>query len=307
VSQVVQRAEVRVEVEPLWPYSLPRMHGMDGLTRSPRGVVHRLIHEDGNPVFIRVAQLSSGNVLFGAQADHGHHAHRAIARMRRALGVDVDLREFHSRYRNDPLIGAPLRANPTLRTRGRPHAFEALSFAVCEQLIEYERGAAIERRLIWRLGRRCEQTGLRDSPPAAIIAAQSPAALQALDLSEGRAIALHRVAREVAAGRVDLSDPAHEAGWQRLRAIRGIGSWTLQCLALHGQGRLDQLPAGDLAYIKLVGRLRAGAVGAAGGPYERATEQQVQEFFAPYGRWAALAGLHVLVGAGSGATARMAA
>ena len=81
----------------------------------------------------------------------------------------------------------------------------------------------------------------------------------------------------------------------------------MQCLALHGQGRLDQLPAGDLAYVKLVGRLRGGTVAAAGGPCPRATEQEVEEFFAPYDRWAALAGIHALVGAGSTAAGRMAA
>ena len=74
----------------------------------------------------------------------------------------------------------------------------------------------------------------------------------------------------------------------RLRAIRGIGSWTVQKLALTGQARLDQIPAGDLAFIKLVGRLRTGT------PWGRATEAEVEEFFAPYEPWAGLAGLYAL-------------
>ena len=79
---------------------------------------------------------------------------------------------------------------------------------------------------------------------------QAPALLASFDLTEGRAVALRRAAREVASGRVDLdsADPAEqERGWRRLRAIPGIGTWTVQMLALRGQGRLDQLPAGDLA------------------------------------------------------------
>ena len=67
-----------------------------------------------------------------------------------------------------------------------------------------------------------------------------------------------RVAREVARGRVDLHDVEHERGWRRLRAIPGIGSWTVEMLALHGQGRHDQVPAGDLGLLKLVGRLLSG-------------------------------------------------
>jgi 3-methyladenine DNA glycosylase/8-oxoguanine DNA glycosylase len=139
---------------------------------------------------------------------------------------------------------------------------------------------------------------MRDSPTAAVIAAQAPARLESFDLSAGRAVTLVRVAREVASGRVDLVDPDHERGWRRLRAIRGIGSWTVQMLALTGQGRLDQLPCGDVGYLKLVGRLRAS-----GNPWARATEAEVEEFFAPYAPWTGLAGLHALrLGGGSAAT-----
>jgi 3-methyladenine DNA glycosylase/8-oxoguanine DNA glycosylase len=217
--------------------------------------------------------------------------------MRCALGIDADLEPFHRRFRFDPLIGRSVRADPSLRVRARPEPFEALTWAVCEQLIEYERAAAIERRLIARLGRRCPRSGLRDAPTAAAIAGESPAALQALDLSGGRARALIRVAREVAAGRVDLHDADHERGWRRLRAIPGIGSWTIQSLALGGQGRLDQLPAGDLAYRRLVGRLQTGD------PWARAEEDEVVTFFAPYAPWAGLAGAYALRGSPAGALA----
>ena len=150
------------------------------------------------------------------------------------------------------------------------------------------RAAAIQRRIVHRWGRRCRRTGLRDAPDALTLSGVAPAELQSCDLSAGRALALIRCAREVAAGRVDLHAPDHERGWQRLRRIPGIGSWTLEILALHGQGRYDQLPAGDLNYLKLVGRLRSG-----GNPYARATEEDVRELFAPYGEWAALAAAHL--------------
>jgi 3-methyladenine DNA glycosylase/8-oxoguanine DNA glycosylase len=221
--------------------------------------------------------------------------------MRRATGIDQDLRPFYERFAFDPVIGRAVRANPGLRAAGRPDPFEALVFAVCEQLIEYERAAAIQRRLVRRLGRRCPVSGLRDSPSPAVLAGQAPALLASFDLHPSRALTIVRAAREVASGRVDLEHPDHEPGWRRLRRIAGIGSWTLQTLAISGQGRLDQLPAGDLAYLKLVGRLRGRD------PRARATEDEVAEFFAPYTPWAGLAGLHALHGAGSAATLRMAA
>ncbi len=173
-----------------------------------------------------------------------------------------------------------------------PGAFEALAWAVCEQLIEYERAAAIERRLLGALGRRWvgwdgTASPLRDLPAPAELAATAPARLQSFDLAGVRAITLVRAAREVARGRVDLHSADHERGWRRLRAIPGIGSWTVEMLALQGQGRHDQLPAADVGLLKLVGRLLSG-----GDPHARAQEHQVRELFAPYEEWAGLAAVH---------------
>jgi 3-methyladenine DNA glycosylase/8-oxoguanine DNA glycosylase len=293
--------EVRVEVRPRWCFVLSRRSGLDGLTRVRNGVVHRLVHAGEEPVLVRVAQPASDRVVFGARAADRAAAEWGIERMRFALGIDQDVEPFYERFRFDPLIGASVRANPGLRVASKPDPFEALAWAICEQLIEFERAAAIQRRLVFRFGRECAWARMRDVPTAATLAVQAPALLQSMDLSAGRAVSLVRAAREVASGRVDLYDPDHERGWRRLLAIRGIGSWTLQMLALTGQGRLDQLPAGDLAYIKLVGRLRSG------NPYDRATEEEVSEFFAPYAPWAALAGAHALRTSGSSALSRVAA
>jgi DNA-3-methyladenine glycosylase II len=294
--------EVRVEVRPRWLFALPLRNGLDGLTRVRGAVLHRLVHAEDQPVLVRVVQLSPERVLFGAQARDREAAEWGIERMRAALGIDQDLSGFYDRFRFDPLIGASVRTSPGLRAYGKPDPFEALAWAICEQLIEFSRACAIQRRLIFRLGRRCEWCSLRDAPAAATLAAQAPALLESMDLSAGRAVTLVRAAREVASGRVDLLSSDHERGWRRLCAIRGIGSWTVQMLALTGQGRLDQLPAGDLAYLKLVGRLRSGGV-----PYARATEEEVTEFFAPYAPWAALAGMHALRAGGSSAVSRVAA
>ena len=129
---------------------------------------------------------------------------------------------------------------------------------------------------------------LRDLPPPAVIAGTAPALLQSFDLAGSRAIALVRAAREIARGRVDLHAAEHESGWRALRAIPGIGSWTVEMLALSGQGRHDQVPAGDLHLLKLVGRRVSG-----GDPYARAEEHEVREFFAPYAPWAGLAAAHM--------------
>src|SRR3954471_22188906 len=256
----------RVEVRPPWPFRLRLQGSLDAQTRVRGQVLVRLLHVGGEPALVRVRQLAADRVLFGAQADRRDVAEEAIARMRFATAVDDDHRAFHDRFRNDPLIGPQVRRNPYLRIRRTPEPFEALLAAITEQLIEVERAGAIQRRIVAALSPRCPRTGCRPYPTPQQVAGAAPARLQACDLSAGRSIALVKAAREVARGRVDLRDPDHERGWRRLRAIPGIGPWTIEILALHGQGRHDQIPAGDLGFIKFVGSITSG-----GDPRVRAT------------------------------------
>jgi 3-methyladenine DNA glycosylase/8-oxoguanine DNA glycosylase len=281
--------ELRVEVVPRWWFRLPRYGGRDGVLRCRGRVLERLLHIDGRPAIVRVAQLTERRVLFGAWAQGRDDAGAAIARMRFALGVDDDLRPFYERYRDDPLVGPSLRRTPWLRVARRPVAFEALAWAVCEQLIEGRRASAIEARIVRALGPHCPVSGLRDVPSAAALGGCAPARLEACDLSARRAIALVRVAREVAAGRIDLDGLDHERAWRRLAKIPTIGRWTVEMLAVHGQGRYDMVPAGDLNYLKLVGRWRSG-----GDPFARADEAEVRAVFERYGEWRGLAAAHAL-------------
>ena len=276
------------EVTPLWPLRMPRL-GWDRLARRRDGRLERLVHIDGHAVLLRAWEAGRA-VRLRAESGDAAAAEAGMARARFWIGVDDDLRPFADRFGADPVIGPSIRANPEIRPDRRPMPFEALAWAVCEQLITGEQATAIQRRLIGRHGRRDPVTGMRDAPDAASVARLAPVELRACDLSAGRALALIRAAREVASGRVDLVDPERRtAGHARLRAIPGIGTWTIACLALHGQGDLDALPSGDLAYRVLVGQVRSGRPRSG-----TASEAEVDEFFLPYAGWRAMAGQHML-------------
>lgn len=295
------------------PYALPR--GSDDRTLWIQGgVATRLLHVGASPVLVRAWQPASDRVVLRAEAVDpgrvtlplapGHEPapagpaelERAIERMRFVLAVDYDLGGFHRRFRRDPLVGPLIRRMPGFRPRRRVWPWEALSAAVVGQLIEAERAVTIERRIVGRWGPRIgEGRGtLRDVPGAAAIASRAPAELASMDLAPTRAAALRRVAKVVAAGRCRLDSPAAD---RRLLAIPQIGPWTVQCLGLFGRGEMDSLPAGDLAYIKLVGRLA--------GLGRRASVAEVEEFYAPYEPYRGLvgsltlAGLHRLVAQGT--------
>jgi 3-methyladenine DNA glycosylase/8-oxoguanine DNA glycosylase len=243
----------------------------------------RLVHVAGERAVVH-AWAGGGRVRFRAEAPTRVAALEGIERMRFALGTDHDVSEFHARFRRDPLIGPVIRARPWLRPRRRPEPFEALAWAVCEQLIESQRASAIERRIVCRHGLRSACGTYLAPPSAAFLAGRSPAELDACGLAPKRSIALIKAAREVHSGRADLT--RHEPSWRRLLAIPNIGRWTIEMLALGGQGRDDQIPALDVAYLKFVGR--------AAGLGRRATEEEVRAFFAPYEEWAGLAGVYAL-------------
>jgi DNA-3-methyladenine glycosylase II len=229
-------------------------------------------------------------VLFAARAATAAAAEAGIARMRFATGVDDDLRPFYDRFRDDPVIGRSVRTDYALRVRRHPDPWQTLLAAITEQLIELERAMVIQRRLIAALGYRCPATGMRDVPEPAVIARQAPAQLVAFDLAPKRALAMRRCAEAVARGRLDL----HGHDLRRLRSMREIGPWTVEMIGLYGQGRMDVVPAGDLGFLKIVGRMTTG------NPRARADEAEVRGFFERYGDWKGLAGAHLMHAAARG-------
>ncbi|MDX6635106.1 MAG: DNA-3-methyladenine glycosylase [Solirubrobacterales bacterium] len=286
----------------------------DRTLRVRGGVATRLLHLGGSPVLVRAWQPLRDRVRFRAEAIDPvlvlrppieappcpgpagrEQLEEAIERMRCALWVDVDLTDFYRRFRRDRLVGPLIRRMPDFRPKGRPWPWEALSAAVVGQLIEARQAALIERRIAGRWGARLGdgREALRDVPGPVAIAGRAPAELEQMELVGKRAVALRRLARDVAAGRCRIESAD---GDRRLLALPQIGPWTVQCLGLFGRNEVDSLPAGDLGYIKLVGRL--------GGGGRRATIPEVEEFYAPYEPYRGLVGaltlsaLYRLVAAG---------
>jgi 3-methyladenine DNA glycosylase/8-oxoguanine DNA glycosylase len=282
------------------------------------GVVERFLHVGQSPVRVRAWHARDGYVHLRAESldpslveyvvvPEGMDPEPppagepelevALERMRFVFALQDDMGEFFAAFKQDPLLGPTIHHKPWVRPRRRPWPWEALAWAITAQLIQASRAAEIQRRIVRRWGpssasaTRSDVRGahrhapLRDVPSATVIAGRAPAELESMDLSAGRAVAMVRCAREVARGRAVLADPASD---RRLLAIPEIGPWTLQCLGLHGRGDPDSLPAGDLAYVKLVGHLT--------GLGRQATVEEVEQYFAPYAPFRGLAGTFALVG-----------
>ena len=239
---------------------------------------------------LREAQPARERVVLDGRGEDREAVEYTLERWRFALGIDDDLRAFHERFRRDALIGASVRRAPHLRpgagpspSRRWPGRCASSSSTSTGRPPSSGRSSGAGAAGVPRPACATFPTRRRSQAP------RRPSCESLWPEPESRAIALVRAAREVTSGRADLHAPDHERAWRRLRAIPGIGPWTVEMLALRGQGRLDQVPAGDLGLRKLVGRIRSG-----GNPRARVDEDEVRAFFAPYAPWAGLAARHAL-------------
>jgi 3-methyladenine DNA glycosylase/8-oxoguanine DNA glycosylase len=273
---------VDVTVRPPWPSEPPRSSGPGGLVRIEGGVARRALRV-GDELALVEAAWRGDDVLLRAHAESEAVADVALARMRFVLMLDDDLEPFHRAFRSDPLLGRALRARPKLRWLRKPEPFEALAWAIIEQLIDTQRAGNIAWAFTRAHGIR-HPRGLWVAPAPAAFA--NAAALEAAGLAPTQARTLSRVARAVASGQLDPGSEDQRA----LAAIPGVGEWTIAHLNLFGRGRFDVPLGRDVgmrnAYARVAG-VRTGSVG-------EAEFAAVLERYAP---WQGLAAMY-LVAAG---------
>jgi DNA-3-methyladenine glycosylase II len=253
-----------LEVRP--PYRLDRTVSV--LQRLPSnpvdvwagGAYLRAFRAGGGPVTWRVAQVGA-HLRVELRGPAGAAAPWR-ARLRRMLGLDVDLVPFEALARRTP--GLP----PLVRlARGfRPPRFESLHEAFASvilfQQVSLASAIAILRRLVLALSTPVDLGGIAlvPFPPAAAIAGAPEALLRAAGLSGAKARALRGACADVAAGRVDeaaLEALPTAALVARLREGAGVGPWTASLIALRYFGRLDVFPPGDVAAARALGQVGA--------------------------------------------------
>ena len=105
-------------------------------------------------------------------------------------------------------------------------------------------------------------------PTATSIAARDPAEIGALGVTRQRARTLVELAAAIASGAIDLAPGADPvATIARLKAIRGIGDWTAQYLAMRALHFADAFPAADVGVMRALGVASPRAASAAAEAY----------------------------------------
>ena len=196
-----------------------------------------------------------------------------IRRLRFATGVDDDLRPFHEAFRRRSRASAarcaPRRSCASRRTAAPVGGARGRDLRAADRVRPRGRDPA-------PADRRARAAAARGHRAARRAGARRPSPpprrreLAAFDLAPSRALTLRRAAAEVAArprrpaGRRPDAGLAPAARHPRHRAVDA------RVLALYGQGHHDRVPAGDLGYLKLVGRVTHGPPAGARGRRGRA-------------------------------------
>jgi AraC family transcriptional regulator of adaptative response / DNA-3-methyladenine glycosylase II len=154
----------------------------------------------------------------------------AVARCRRLLDLDADPVAIDA-------VLAPL-GPPGGRLPGAVDGWEVLARAMVGQQVSLASARAA-------LGRLVAATGTGGFPPAGVVAGLDPAQL---GLPAARARALVDAAAAVADGQVQLDPGADRQEVRaRLGALRGVGPWTVDYVAMRALGDPDVALAGDAA------------------------------------------------------------
>ena len=170
-----------------------------------------------------------------------------IARLRRVFDLAADPLAISAHLASDPSLARLVSKRPGLRVPGAWDGFELAMRAVLGQQITVAGAVRLAGRLVATYGEplAAVEEGLTHVFPTPAVVAK--AKLAALGMPASRAATLSAVAAAVAAD-PDLLG-AHinlEEAVKRLRAIRGVGEWTAQYIALRQLREPDAFPAADI-------------------------------------------------------------
>lgn len=182
-----------------------------------------------------------------------------MLRLRHALDLDADPSLI------DPALASlPRPAPPGLRLPGSIDGFETAVRIILGQQVTVAAARTLARRLVAELGQPVDTPfdGLdRLFPTATDIAAADPERIGKLGIVRQRVAALQALAREVAAGRIELQpNTALTPTLEALRALPGIGEWTLQLIAMRVLAWPDAFPATDIGVLNALGTRDVAAV-----------------------------------------------
>jgi AraC family transcriptional regulator of adaptative response / DNA-3-methyladenine glycosylase II len=211
----------------------------------------RLVRTRGGPRTVTVT-LGAGRLKVETDAAGGE-TDEVAATVRHWFGLDVDLALVREALGEDPLIGPLIAARPGLRVIGYPDPFEGAVMTVFGQQVSLARARNLGGNLVAAYGEPGPGGLMRFPEPARLAEVPAEELRETMRITGSRARTVRLLAEAFETGlRLDPSADRNEAR-ERLAAIRGVGPWTVEYLAVRAMGDPDAFPAGDLGVRKQLG------------------------------------------------------
>jgi AraC family transcriptional regulator, regulatory protein of adaptative response / DNA-3-methyladenine glycosylase II len=226
-----------------------------GIEVVEKGIYQRTVEINGNIGTVEVAHLPQRQSLgVTIRFPYVKSLPAIVARIRRVFDLGADIQTIDEHLSLDPLL-APLIANrPGLRAPGGWDGFELAVRAILGQQITVVAARRLAGQLVALHGKPIP-TAARNHPGLTHVfpTAKRLAKFDSLGLAmpKARQASLKALA-EAAATDPNLFRPfgTIEEAIARLCAIRGVGEWTAQYIALRALREMDAFPASDIGLLR---------------------------------------------------------
>ncbi len=274
------------------PYDWEGVHAylaaraIPGVEAAGPGRYARTIALGGRPGLLQVVRGEDASVLLSL--DRPEAMPEAAARIARVFDLAADPAAIGAALSADPFMAGLVAARPGIRVPGAWDGFELAVRAVLGQQVSVAAATRLAGKLVAAFGQPlapeapARGAGLSHVFPSPEALVEADIAL-ALNMPRARAAAIRALAAAVIA-EPDLFAPGQglAASVARLKALRGIGDWTAQYIAMRALRAADALPTGDLGLLRAL-------EDAAGRPSAKALEARS----AAWSPWRAYAVLHL--------------
>jgi AraC family transcriptional regulator of adaptative response / DNA-3-methyladenine glycosylase II len=221
-----------------------------GVESVQGGVYRRTFLLEGVAGWLEVRPHAARALALRAEFVAPSRLPQVVARVRRMFDLDADPSVINASLRRDPLLARSIEARPGLRVPGAWDGFELGVRAILGQQVSVAGASTLASRVAAKFGHPLpfEVDGLTCTFPSADELAEADLAI---GIPASRAEAIRNFARAVVSGAVVFDSATDsETFIGQLCAIRGLGPWTAQYIAMRALSDPDGFPAGDLALLR---------------------------------------------------------
>ena len=176
-----------------------------------------------------------------------------VQRVRGMFDLDAPIEDIATTLECDPFLRRCLRGRPGIRVPGAWDNWELAVRAILGQQVSVKAATTFAGRIAERYGEPIETEGIAGAPTRLFPRPDRlrRARLESLGIIRSRAQTIRDLARAVDRGdiRFDTSQSSADL-FAALHAIRGIGEWTTQYIAMRGLKDPDAFPAADLGLLR---------------------------------------------------------